>query len=427
MLASCPNPQVIDFKALYTAWCACQKRKSGKTAAQKYEMHLLDHLWHTLQRLQSGTYQATASYSFVTTKPKLREIHAATFGDRVVHHFLVPRLEKIWEPWFIHDVYSNRKNKGIHKAVKRCQQFMRKDNANTYLQLDIQNFFYSINQAKLLALIEKGLNKTLTQKQPKLTRPEADFYAFLCQTFIQADFHKTHDLNPHLSLKVPLHKQLVKQPKGQGLPIGNLTSQFFANVYLNELDQFIKHQLKCPYYLRFVDDFILMADTPQQLLNWQSQIEAFLHSQLSLTLKPKKTLKPIHQGADFLGYIIRPHYLLVRKRVVGNLKAKLNAFEKQLIQTQNQHIHYDLKPELIESIRATLASYIGHFKHAHSLKLIQNIWQTSPWLNDLFAFNAKDYQLTPKYSPAKTVGFKQQVNENLKVKNEKFSQPEFKT
>lgn len=407
MLASCQNPSVIDFKALYTAWQACQKRKAGKTAAQKYEMHLLDNLWHTLQGLQDGSYQATSSYSFVTTQPKLREIHAATFGDRVVHHYLVPRLEEIWEPWFIHDVYSNRKNKGTHKAVKRCQQFMRKDKVKYYLQLDIQNFFYSINQATLLALIEKGLAKA--QKQQKLTRPEFAFYLFLCQTFINADFRKTHDLNPHLSQKVPLHKQLAKQPKGQGLPIGNLTSQFFANVYLNELDQFIKRQLKCPYYLRFVDDFMLMSDSPQQLLNWQNKIEYFLYSQLSLRLKAQKTLKPVNQGADFLGYIIRPHYLLVRRRVVGNLKAKLNVFAKQLIQKQNQQTQYYLNPELVEAIRATLASYLGHFKHAHSLKLIQSIWQKYNWLNDLFEFNEKDYQLILKYSPAKTLGFKQQL------------------
>jgi len=146
------QPELVSFKALYQAWYACQRRKAGKAAAQKYELKLLDHLWQLQQRLQNWQYQPTASYCFITTKPKLREIHAAYFGDRVVHHYLVPKLERLWEPWFIYDVYSNRKTKGTHKAMQRCQFFMRKHKAQFFLQLDIKNFFYSIDQDLLLNL-----------------------------------------------------------------------------------------------------------------------------------------------------------------------------------------------------------------------------------------------------------------------------------
>ena len=404
------DQRIINFCALYQAWQACQKRKAGKAAAQKYQMRLLDNLWNTLFSLQAANYQATASYCFVTLKPKLREIHAAHFGDRVVHHYLVPKLEALWEPWFIHDVYSNRKNKGTHKAVQRCQNFMRKADAGYFLQLDIQNFFYSIDQSILIRLLEKGLQKAL--KQSKINLQQASFYKYLCQTFIQADFSKTYELTPQHSANLPVHKQLKQQPKGQGLPIGNLTSQFFANVYLNELDQYIKHQLKCRYYVRFVDDFILMADNAEQLKNWHQKIGHFVKNQLGLNLKPQYQLKAVASGADFLGYIVRPYYLLVRRRVVANLKTKLRAFEQQWVSRptpHSQHTHWQVCSTQVDQLRAVLASYIGHFKHASSLKLIQSLWQTYPWLNYLFSFDAQHYQLTLKTTPPKTAGYKQQL------------------
>ena len=404
-----PYINSVNFKQLYQAWLSCQIRKAGSRAAQKYEIGLLDNLWSTLENLQNARYSATSSYSFVTTQTKLREIHVAYFGDRVVQHYLVPLLEKIWEPKFIYDVYSNRKTKGTHKAVERCQTFMRKADVKYYLQLDIKFFFYTIQQQKLIELIQKVLRKASIKKQ--LTQAQANFYQWLSICFIHADFRQANVLSPYLAKKIPTHKQLTKQPKGIGLPIGNLTSQFFANVYLNELDQFVKHRLKCKYYLRFVDDFILMADNHQQLQRWQQQIEYFLAKKLQLELKEQKILQSVNSGANFLGYIIRPHYKLVRKRVVNNLKQKHITFTKQLISDNQQKNTQtlNLSPLFIAQITATIASYIGHFKHASSLKLITGLWQSTPWLNDLFYFDKSCYQLCLKYSPIKTMGFKQQV------------------
>jgi len=223
----------VSFKQLYRAWKMCQKRKSGTPAAQRYEMNLLDNLLDTLNELQEGEYQTTTSYCFLTQKPKLREIHAANFRDRVVHHLLVPQLEKIWEPKFIFDLYSNRKGKGTHQTVKRLQQWMRKSDAHCYLQLDIKNFFYSINQEVLLALLQKGLKQAC--RRGLLTFDRAAFLESLCRLFIQNGGRDAVALDKRHSTRVPLHKQLSCQPEGQGLPIGNLTSQFFANVYLTTL------------------------------------------------------------------------------------------------------------------------------------------------------------------------------------------------
>ncbi len=426
--------QDLNFESLYKAWLQCQRRKAGKSPAQRYELNALENLFDTLQQLQQGTYQTSISYSFVIQKPKLREIHAAQFKDRVVHHLLVPQLEAIWEPIFIYDVYSNRKYKGTHKAVKRLQKWMRKADAKYFMQLDIKNFFYSVQQDLLIELIKKGLNKAT--KQQKITKEKAHFLLWLSHIFITANYQNATELDKKLSAKVPKHKQLQQQPKGQGLPIGNLTSQFFANVYMNELDQYIKHHLKAKYYLRYADDFILLANTQKQLEQWQQQISFLLNTQLKLSLKEIVQPKQINIGADFLGFIIRPYYVLVRKRVINNLTEKLQWFEKQISPksslrkrrvTENKEANANAKVTgshctifflkkkgldgdlIVEQLRSTLASYLGHFKYANSLKLIKSIWKKHPWLNELYNFNFKSWKLEIKYQPPKHYNFKQQI------------------
>jgi hypothetical protein len=393
----------VSFKQLYEAWQLCQRRKAGSAAAQRYEMQLLDHLFDTQASLQSGQYQSTASYSFVTTTPKLREIHAAQFKDRVVHHLLVPRLDALWEPWLIHDLYSNRKGKGTHKAVKRCQQWMRKADTAYYLQLDIHNFFYSIDRSILLQLLDKGINKSV--KQNSITAADGVFLRYLCEGIMSVDYSQTHELDPRASANLPDHKRLSRQTAGKGLPIGNLTSQFFGNVYLNVLDQFVKHTLKCRYYMRFVDDMILLHKDPETLRAWQTDISHFLHSELLLEVKKPVLLKPLQQGANFLGYIIRPYYLLVRQRVVIAIHAKLGVFESQLL----HHNTINLTATLADAVVATIASFIGHCKHAHSLQLISSLWRHFTWLHYMCGFDPRHYRLYRTDVAPKTARFTEQV------------------
>lgn len=393
----------VSFKQLYHAWQLCQRRKAGSSAAQRYEMHLLDHLIDTQACLQSGQYQPTASYSFVTKTPKLREIHAAQFKDRVVHHLLVPRLDALWEPWLIHDLYSNRKGKGTHKAVKRCQQWMRKADTAYYLQLDVRNFFYSIDHCILWQLLDKGINKAV--KQHKITAADGRFLRYLCDCIVSVDYSQTHELDPVASANLPNHKRLSQQVAGKGLPIGNLTSQFFGNVYLNTLDQFVKHQLKCRYYMRFVDDMIILHNCPNTLRAWQGEITHFLHTQLRLAVKSPVLLKPVEQGANFLGYIIRPHYVLVRQRVAANMNRALSGFEKQLWDGNTMH----LTAPLADAVVATMASYIGHCKHAHSLRLIRGLWQRFTWLHFMCGFDCRHYRLYRTDTAPKKATFTEQI------------------
>lgn len=372
-------------------------------------MRLLDHLLDTRDALNNRCYTPSRSICFLAQQPKLREIHAASFSDRVVHHWLVPRLEALYEPVFIHDVYSNRKDKGTHKAVKRLQGFMQATGHDGwFLQLDIQNFFNSIDKAVLFKQVQHRLRKAL--RKGKLNAEEARMLRWLTHMLLRHD--PTRDAyyrgDPAGFEKVPEHKRLACAGSTKGLPIGNLTSQFFANVYLNEMDQFIKHELKCKAYLRYVDDFILLHTDADQLIQWQKAIAAFLAHRLGLSLRRGAILKPVSAGADFLGYIVRPNYKLVRRRVVGNLRDKLIWFQQQFMgwrKTKNNCILH-LKRIPREQLRSVLASYFGHFRHANSHNLVRTLIREFNWLHLLFDLEQAPGRIIPRWEPAGVSGYR---------------------
>jgi hypothetical protein len=169
--------------------------------------------------------------------------------------------------------------------------------------------------------------------------------------------------------------RLRHAPAETGLPIGNLTSQFFANVDLNELDQFVKHTLKCRYYVRYVDDMVLLDPDPAVLVAWREQIAAFLLQRLGLHLRNDDRLQPVANGIDFLGYVLRPDYRLVRQRVVTHLRQKLDHYERSMATGATWRLPPDTQP-----LRAMLASYLGHFRHANAHRLVASLWQRYPWL-----------------------------------------------
>ena len=233
----------FSFKSLYRAYLACRRRKRGTLDALGFEVDLLENLVALGESLGSGAYAPGPSRCFVVSAPKLREVFAAQFADRVVHHLLVPRLEAVFEPKFIFDSYACRKSKGTHRAVARLRDFMycasrRGRRPAWFLQLDIRSFFMSIDRGILSGLIERKV------KEP--------WVLDLCRTILAHDCTGSYILKSprHLLERVPPHKTLFRAQKGKGLPIGNLTSQFFANLYLDQLDQFVKHRLKVRYYLR---------------------------------------------------------------------------------------------------------------------------------------------------------------------------------
>ncbi|MDZ7369367.1 MAG: hypothetical protein ONB43_26450, partial [candidate division KSB1 bacterium] len=184
---------------------------------------------------------------------------------------------------------------------------------------------------------------------------------------------------------LPPHKSLFNAPPFCGLPIGNLTSQFFANVYLNALDQFVKHELHCDFYLRYVDDLGLVHRKAEILEAWQRRIAHFTNEKLAITLNPRATrLGPVANGVDFAGFIVRQNYALVRRRVVGNLKAKLRRARPQLVRQTSEHRVWRFHPETLAVCLAAVNSYLGHFKHAQSRRLIKKLWQEFSFLRHFF-------------------------------------------
>jgi retron-type reverse transcriptase len=306
----------FSYEHLYRHYLSCRSNKRNTINALRFEAHQERNLLALREALETRSYQPAPSVCFVTKRPKLREIFAADFADRVVHHVLVDYLERYWERVFIHDSYACRKGKGVHTAVERLHRFIRQMTANGqrrgwYLQLDIRNYFMRIDKAILWRLLA-----------PHIADGDA---RWLTELLVFHDCTEGHIVKgvPGELERVPPHKSLLRCEPNKGLPIGNLNSQFFANVYLNGLDQFVKHELKCRHYIRYCDDFVLLSPERDELIAWRGQIEAYLRGELALELNPRERLRPVSDGIDFLGYIVRRDYRLVRRRVVNACKVRL--------------------------------------------------------------------------------------------------------
>jgi RNA-directed DNA polymerase len=341
---------IFSFRNIYDCYLDCRRKKRNTHNALRFEINAGENILNLQQELRTKKYHPSRSILFVAKKPKLREIFAGDFRDRVVHHILINELEKIWERIFIYDTYACRLNKGTHKAVLRLQSFLRKITKNGrrhayYLQLDIKDFFTSIDKNLLYEFICKRIDN------PDVLWLTKIILFWDCTISYVQRGDKT------LLSNIPANKSLFGKENRRGLPIGNLTSQFFANIYLNELDQFIKHTLKAHYYLRYVDDFVLLSQNKEELLYWKKGIKNFLADKLNLTLHPRRQkLQPVSNGIDFLGYIIRQNYILVRLRVINNLKARLREFK-----------------DYPNKLKNSIASYLGHFKHANSYRLVNGL------------------------------------------------------
>ncbi|OCG44589.1 hypothetical protein A9G35_00555 [Gilliamella sp. Choc5-1] len=228
-------------------------------------------------------YQPSTYTRFAVCDPKLREIYAPAYRDRLLQCWLVNQAEPIISPHFIEDFYSNRIGKGTLYAVKRVQQLMRRPNNTYYLHLDIQNYFNSIHRPTLLNNWLTLLKKHAPHNQSLIAYVSSKI---LLQNVAQSAYVVSG--SKALLATIPKHKRLASSPTDTGIPIGSASSQLFANLYLNPLDHFIKHQLKIKGYVRYMDDLLILGNSAKQLLAWKQQINQFLTTQLKLQLHPKK-------------------------------------------------------------------------------------------------------------------------------------------
>ena len=362
---------LFTFANLHKAYVDCRHNKGATLNHLRFRERLEGNLLRLEEQLQTRTYKPGQSIAFVVTNPKVREIFAAGFDDRVVHHLLYNYLAPIFEKIFIHDSWACRKGKGTHHAVRRLQGFLWQQRRLArgqpvyYLKMDVMSFFTSIDQQILYDLVCK-----------KVKRHEV---RWLSKVIIfhdcARDIPPKIQSRPELFSQLPRHKSLFFTVPGVGLPIGNLTSQFFANVYLNELDQFVKHRLKVKWYLRYVDDLVLLGDSVAGLRTQMAAIEAFAWERLRLRMHPNKQfIRPSGDGVEFLGYVVRADYVLMRRRVVGTWRHKLD--QQRLLRSRERRcgVTCDQSPSLARA-RLLCASYGAHAKWGNCRSLVERIHQ----------------------------------------------------
>lgn len=320
------------FSDLVQAYYDCRRTKRNSASALLFEINLESNLVALDADLRNGTYRPGKSICFVITHPKPREVWAAEFRDRIVHHLLYNRIAPAIHARFIADSCACIPGRGTLYGAKRLEQKARSITQNWtrrafYLKCDLANFFVSIDKNILSQLLKKHIKE--------------QWWLDLANQILFHDPRQNYEMrgSPALLRRVPDHKRLVNQPATHGLPIGNLSSQFFANIYLNEMDQFIKHQLRAKHYIRYVDDFILLHTSPQWLNNARERIEQFLAEKLSARLNPSKTiLQPAHRGIDFVGQVILPHRRITRKRSLNHaLRRAATAPKADLRDTVNSY------------------------------------------------------------------------------------------
>ena len=360
---------MYSFKEVHQAYLECRKSKRNSLNAIKFEVQLMDNLWEIYESVNAFKYKPKRYIYFLTSSPKLREVFASDFRDRVVHHLLVKDLEPIFEPLFIYDSYSCRKKKGTHLAIARLQRFVQNQAYPFYLQLDIKSFFLTIHKNILFEQIREVVS---LRKKEKIQR-----ILYLSNKIIFDDptLNYVFKGNAKQLQNFPKHKTLFSAPKERGLAIGNLTSQFFANVYMNGFDNFVKRTLKVKYYLRYVDDMVFLGRTREELLEWKRKIEVYLKTVLNLELRERFFVKPTHSGIDFLGYVVKPSHTLVRQRVVNNFKHKKAQFLDSCFENGTCSLEDALK------FKELNASFYGHVKHADSFTLLQK-YHVKNWIRN---------------------------------------------
>jgi hypothetical protein len=306
------NDVDVTVDELLCAYYDCRRRKRNTINALRFETNLESNIMGLYRELVDGSYRPGTSICFVVTRPKPREVWAADFRDRVVHHLLYNRIADRFHNSFMADSCACIPGRGTMYGAKRLEHKIRSITQNWsrkayYLKLDIANFFVSINKNILHDLLAK-----------KITEP---WVMWLAETILFHDPRQDVKIKGSRGLLqlIPKHKSLFSQPTHLGLPIGNLSSQFFANVYMDALDQHVKHQVKAQHYIRYVDDMILLHEDPAWLNSATTEIGTFASTKLGLKLNPSKTIiQPINRGVDFVGQVIKPWRRIMRRSLLDN-------------------------------------------------------------------------------------------------------------
>jgi len=345
--------RVCTWDNLYLAWRRAARGKRGREPAAGFEYRLEDNLLRLQQELWSKTYRPGSYYSFYIHDPKRRLISAAPFRDRVVHHALCNVIEPLFERRFIADSYANRVGKGTHRALDRCQQFARR--FPYVLPCDVRQFFPSIDHA----VLRQTLGRVVEDPDVMwlVDRILESGVGVLSQEYDMAWFPGD---------------DLFAAGRARGLPIGNLTSQFWANCFLDPFDHFVKRELRCGKqrggYLRYVDDFLLFAGDKRTLWAWRGAVIDRL-SRLRLTIHERPAHpRPVSEGIPFLGFVIFPARRRLKRRkgiAYGRrLRALLAAYAAGEVS--------------LDRVNASARGWVAHVRHGDTRGLRRALFASLP-------------------------------------------------
>jgi retron-type reverse transcriptase len=343
-------PRIHTFTNLYQAYLQARRGKRTRAVVADFEMQAELELIDLADELQQQSYQPGPYRNFYIYEPKKRLISAAPFRDRVVHHALCQIIEPIWETRFFDTSYACRVGKGTHKALAKAHQWVKQ--YHYAFHGDIVKYFPSIDHPILRGLLHHHLADSQVM--------------WLIEAILENGVGVQAEETPYHLFP---GDDLFALARPRGLPIGNLTSQFWANVYLHELDSFVKHELHCPAYLRYMDDFVLFADDKQQLHDWKQQIQQFLATRLRLLLHPRKSVVfPTKIGLDFCGFILFPTHRRLRR---SSVRRFINRFREQRQALKQGDLSL---AEMHQSVR----SWIAHAEHGDTWRLREKLFHDHP-------------------------------------------------
>lgn len=340
--------QITDFPTLLAAFRKARRGKRNRQEVAAFEFDLESNLFELQEELRNRTYQPGAYRNFYIMERKLRLISAAPFRDRVVHHALCSTLDPIWERRFIHDTYACRPGKGTHRAVDRCQEF-----AQRYpyvLQCDVHQFFPAVDHAILRAKLARYVaDPDVLWLIDRILASGAGVLAPMYEMeWFPGDDPSTGS-----------GQGLLAACRPRGLPVGNLTSQIWANIYLDSLDQFVKRELRCPAYVRYCDDFLLFGHDKAQLHAWKAQVQAHLAG-LRLCLNWRRSVVyPTANGIPFLGYRV---FATHRRLRADNVALARRRLRRNLDALQAGQM-------TVDQFRQSLKAWVAHASHADTYRL----------------------------------------------------------
>ncbi|MEA3398227.1 MAG: RNA-directed DNA polymerase [Patescibacteria group bacterium] len=360
------------LKDLFQAYYDTRRNKRNKPDAIRFEMDYERNLLALADEILAGKYEPGPSTCFIVDKPVKREIFAASFRDRVVHHLIYNYINPIFEPRFINDAYSCRAGKGTAYGIKRLDHFIRSCSENYkkecyILKLDIKGYFMSINRNILYNKIKIIIEREYERKRESNFLPPFKWLIELMHKII------FHDPTKNCFIKgrrddwagLPKSKSLFSARQNCGLPIGNLTSQLFGNIYLNAFDHFVKGALGIRYYGRYVDDMVFVHYDKRHLKAVILEIKDYLEREPRLELHERKIcLQHFIKGVKFLGAFIKPYRIYIDKRTKGNFYARIRAWNNLLAAGKNE-----LDDERTKNIIAAANAYLGLMKHYQAARL----------------------------------------------------------